>query len=399
MLGHILEHGAPTSRDLSGALELTPVQRELIDPVCLSTNWGSVHTVVQSLLKWRMCMAGTSTELTTQPVVLHILRRLASHSSFESACSDLSLVEAFLRFIACEDVSPAVTFAHPEPNSKLSSADLLQRYDYAMLVNRLAEGILAVTDSNEAAVHMWSVESRQRVIQQLQLWADVDISAFPGPEAALVQSLQHESICATIAIVRIAPLVLSERFLSWTWQAEKMGYRVLRWILHHHFDEVGPTCLDFAFGDDTKLAEISSFALVSNFVATPMEPTPQLSTKLVASGCVPVEPQRFQTKLSRIRMLVEIVHFALASLVSTSTCMRIGGLDLLQAILPWIVSLPGFGRDGTSDTSLAFNVSRAMRGSILIGDARSRENAMTIVRLASDCAPMLAGLLFEYSFA
>lgn len=405
-LGHCwdtyFEHDALMSRGLSGAPELTPLQREVIDPVCWSANWRSVRTVVQSLLDWRMRMTGASTERTTQPVVLHILRRLATHSSFERACSDLSLVEASLRLIACEEFLPAVTFAHPD--GKLSPSDILQRHDYAMTVTGLAQGILAVANTNEAAVHVWSVESRQRVIQQLQLWAKVGttaplISASPGTETAqLVRSLQHESICAIIGIVRIAPLVISDSFWSWTLEAEKLGYRVLRWILHHHFDEVGPNCLDFVFGGDAKLAEIASFALVSNFVATPMEPTPQVSTKLVAGDCVPVEPHRFQTKLCRIRMLVEIVHFALVSLMSTSTSMRVGGIDLLQAIVPWIVDLPGFGRDGTSDTSLTFNVSRAMRGSILIGDVRSRENAMAIVRLASDCAPMLAALLFEYSF-
>ena len=401
------QHGAPTHNDLSGAPGLTLVQRELVEPVCSSTNWCSVHAAVQSLLEWRMRIAGTSTELTSQAVVLHILRRLASHSNFEMACSDVSLVEIFLRFIARDGISPAVIFVHLGSERKLSSADIVQRRDYAVTVSRLAQGIAAATDSNEAAVDVWSVDSRQRVIQQLQLWAGVGtapplLPASPGTEAAhLIRSLQHEAMRAIMAIVRIGPLVLSDDFRSWTFEAEKKGYRVLRWILHHHFSEVAPDCLGVAFRNDAKLAEIASFALVSNFVATPMEPTPQLPAQLAGGDCVPVEPQQFEAKLARIRLVVEMVHFALVSLVSTSTCVRLGGLDLLQALLPWIVELLGSGQNtilGPDTAYPSFEISRAMRGSILIGDARSRDYAMAIVRLASACAPMLAGLLFECSF-
>ena len=374
--------------------------RGLVAPLCLATNWRSVETVVTSLHQWRISVDGTETARQMQPVVAELLRNLSESKDFVRACSSVRLVQSLVVFVAAGAGAVAAGGA-------LQPADVQQCVDFAVAVRRIAGGI---TDATEAgalessvvlnAAQGWTQEKRMATIRELQPWSA--LGGFPpltadGGRRELMGSLRHESVCAIVAILHLAPVKLNDGLRRWCVEAEQQGYRPLRSVLHHAFVEVVGSELDAAYGDDALLAEVAAFAVAANFVRAPMEPRPhhpQLSL-----STIPMGQRVLERKLSSdMALSVELVLFALASLVGTSTCVRVCGYDLLQALLPWVMERLGVSSAGWGDEAVASRRCSRERLSVLSNDSGS-DAAQKLCREAADFAHVLTEPLLECALA
>ena len=373
-----------------------PEIRDAVSDVMSATKWNTVHVVVDSLLRWwsvkRVGLAQTNRVEEVDLAVFEVLRVMAQEETFMRSCanSESGLLRNYLHLIdPFHGVMPSIPF--PRTSRGDFHMHKIHFYiDYVHVVIRTMNG-LAQTSAAHALRH-WPLKSRYAVFLQLQKWSGEHIDHAPdgvpiatwdrkhldqiwlslGDDsrtrqrevADWLQMLQHVSSVAVEAMLSCGPLFERDDTqalactLDWALRIETRGYRVLRWILHHHYDQVIHLCVDLCY-DGRRRSEIGIYAISCNLMELPVQPSTEqeglsvqakLSTRSMnwvlncksASDAI-LRDGKFAHRIHK--SAPHVIFLSLVQLLSTSFAVRINAFDLLCHVVPFCSSLGDGQRD------------------------------------------------------
>jgi hypothetical protein len=371
--------------------ELVDIRTSVVD-VMVATNWQNIHTLVKSLLDW--WKVHRNAELC--PMVLEILRVVAQEEGFTRACDETpELLQAYMKIICLGDnglfhlqfpkTSGGDYCLHWAGSSDAYSNTPVHFYiDFAQIVIRAMAGLCQIPPSDPLsrwALSEFPLKSRYAIFLHLQKWSgeplnpqgdepvatwawhQLDEMASSQGIAREVQQqevedwlhmLQHLALVGIEAMIKCGPLFASigERSLSaileWIIRVEPRGHRILRWFLHHHYDQVINSCLDMCYSSRRE-TDVAMYAICCNFMKAPVEPAieeeiasmqarlnARIMDKTIGRRTVSDAILRDGMFGHRVhRSAPQIIFLALGQLLSPVFTVRINAFDLLCHVVPF----------------------------------------------------------------